>query len=305
MTENIQRIFNLNTKLLADMDKAVYHFREQQYHRALYYVANSIEEIKYVIEAIINDREYFHLVNTESMLEMLTGIVDAKKNRDFILLADLLELQLINFLISVQELIIGREEILFDEENYKDNINRLIERGIDLPISLKDTINTTQLLESGYRVEFTSCGKMTLAAENAGEKFYFHTNSRIQNEAYLLARSWYRKDLKKYTIFGLGMGYHISELSALAPEAEIEIYEPDVNVVILACAFAGLSSLLQNEKIKLIYDPEFVQLQKNITEFTQEESFFLHYPSYKNIRSMQGKELLESTFSWCKEINEY
>lgn len=303
MTESVRDIFGYNIKLLGDMDKAVYYFREQQYDKALSLVANSIDQIKSVIEAIITDRDYFNLVDTKSLLEMLTGILTAKKNKDFILMADLLELQLINFLIGVQELIISKEEIIFNEDNYKDNINLLVERGTGITDEFKEPMNTVKLLENGYRVEFTSCGQMTLAAENDGAKFYFHTNSRIQSEAFLLARKWYQPDKKRYVVFGFGMGYHIYELLELAKKAEIEIYEADRYVLQLACAFSEVKELLLNERIKFYFDPELKLLKNRMNHISEEEALFIHYPSYKNIRSKEVKEILNNELNWTKEID--
>lgn len=304
MTQNIRNIFEHNIKLLGEMDKAVYYFREQQCDKALNYMADSIDEVRLIIEAIITDREYFNLVNTESMLEMLTGILEAKKRGDFTLLADLLELQLINFLLGVQELIISKEEIIFNEESYKENIGLLLERGEGFSNQLLEPINTTKLLESGYRVEFTSCGLMTLAAEKDGAKFYFHTNCKIHSEAFALAKHWYQKEKKNYIIYGFGMGYHIKELRALAPEAIIEVYEADANVLQLACAFTDMKSLMSSRNIKLVYDPELVLLQKKIATMEEQEAFYVHYPSYKNIRDSKGKGILEAGIPWAKTIED-
>lgn len=305
LTRNIRSIFEQNIQLLGALDKAVHYFREQRYDKALSLVANSVGQVKLVIEAIISDREYFNLVDTESMLVMLTGILDAKKNRDFILLADLLELQLVNFLIGVQELIISKEEILFDEDHYKENISLLLERGTGFLERLPEPIDTEKLLESGYRVEFTSCGEMTLAAENGGSKFYFHTNSRIREEAFLLASHWHQEDKTRYILYGFGLGYHVKELQAAAEEAEIEVYEADGNVLQLACAFTDVKELLLNKSIKLIYDPEFALLKERIADLKPEEVFLVHYPSYRNIRSSEGKATLDEAFSWIKAIEEY
>lgn len=302
LTENIRKIFDLNIELLRDMDRAVYYFRGQEYEKALALVANSVDSIKYTIEAIIQDREYFNLVNTESMLEMLSGILNAKKNNDFVLLADLLELQLINFLLGVQELIISKEVTIFDVNKYKNNIRLLLERGIGITEDFNEPVNTAALLQSGYRVEFTSCGLMTLAAENEGAKFYFHTNNRIQTEAFLLASKWYQEHIATYLIYGLGMGYHIKELCDLAPQAQIVIFETDRNVIQLACAFSELQKLLLNHRVKLIYDPELKQLQEWLPDCSAKEAFLVHYPSYKNIRKKELKKLLEQAIPWCKTI---
>ena len=302
MTQNIRSIFEHNIRLLGEMDKAIYYFREQQCDKALSLIADSIDEVNYIIEAIIKDRDYFNLVNTESIFEMLTGILEAKKNKDFILLADLLELQLMNFLLSVQELIIGKEEILFNEENYKENISLLIEKLEGDTEIFHEPINPAKLLENGYRIEFTSSGRMTLAAENEGTKFYFHTNNKIQTEAFLLAGNWYQPEANRYVIFGLGMGYHIKELLAFAPESEVEIYEADANVIQLACAFSDINSLLVNNKVRLIYDPDFKLLEERLTRLVEKEVFRVHYPSYKNIRIHSGKAIVEVGLPWLKSV---
>lgn len=305
MTINVRDIFEHNIKLLGDMDKAVYYFREQEYEKALSMVADNIDQIRSVIEKIVSDKEYFNLVTTESVLEMLTGILEAKKNMDFILLADLLELQLINFLLSVQELIISKEEILFDEDHYRENISFLLEQGSGIPKELMDQIDTDELLESGYRIEFTSCGLMTLAAENEGKTFYFHTNNKIKEEAFLLAKNWYGEDKNRYVIYGFGLGYHVYELQALAEKAEIEVYESDPHVIQLACAFTDVKDLIDRNRVKIIFDPELVLLKMRIATLSKEETFYIHYPSYKNIRSREGREILSSVQPWSKVIEAY
>jgi len=304
VTDNIRQIFEHNIELLGDTDKAVSYFREQQYDKALTIVANSIDQIKLVIEAIVKDQEYFNLVATESLLEMLTGILNAKKNKDFILLADLLELQLINFLIGVQELIISKEEILFDEEKYKANLNLLIKHGVGFDDAFKHPINTEELLEQGYRVEFTSCGLMTLAAQNDGAKFYFHTNSLIQSEAFILAKNWAQQMKKKYILYGFGMGYHVTELLNIMNTAEIEVYESDRNVLQLACAFADVRKLLENGRVKIIFDPSLQGLKQRIATINDDEDLLIHYPSYKNIRDNESKALLNARLSWAEAIDE-
>ncbi len=303
LTQNVRNIFEHNIVLLGKMDKVVHYLREQQCDKALSLVADSIDEINYIIEAIISDREYFHLVNTESIFEMLTGILEAKKNMDFVLLADLLELQLMNFLLSVQELIIGKEEILFDEERYQENITYLINKAEGNTEQLKQPMNPAQLLENGYRIEFTSSGRMTLVAENEGSKFYFHTNNKVQSEAFCLAGSWLQKEADCYVLYGLGMGYQILELLALAPEQRFEIYEADANVIRLACAFTDLKPLLTETRVRLIYDPDFELLSTRVSELKINEAFRVHYPSFKNIRSQKGKAIVEKGLPWLKLLS--
>lgn len=303
LTENTRSIFDKNTKLLGDFDKAIYYFREQQYEKALVIVANSIDLVKVVLEDIIKEQDYFDLVTTQALMEMLSGILEAKKNKDFVLLADLLELQLVNFLIGVQELILSKEEILFDEENYKENIRLLLEHGIGFPETLAEPVDTEGLLEKGYRIEFTSCGLMTLAAENNGVSFYFHSNHKVREEAFLLAKSWYEPEKQRYLIYGFGLGYHVQELLELAESAELEVYEADLSVMQLACAFVDVKKLVSQSRMKLFYDPEFQRLKKRIGHMTKDEKLVVHYPSYQNIRRQEHKLILNEIASVLQIID--
>jgi hypothetical protein len=303
LTENTRSIFDRNINLLGDLDKAIYFFREQQYEKALRIVAESIDMVKLSLEAIIKEQDYFDLVTTQALMEMLSGILEAKKNKDFILLADLLELQLVNFLIGVQELIIDKEEILFDEENYNDNIRLLLVHGIGFPETLSEPVDTEGLMKKGYRIEFTSCGQMTLAAENDGVSFYFHSNHKVREEAFLLAKSWVESNRQRYILYGFGLGYHIRELQELAGEAEIEIYEADLNVMQLACAFGEVKELLKQKRITVIYDPEFKLLKDRANQLSTEEKLVVHYPSYLNTGLDEGKKLLKEMVPMLKALD--
>lgn len=300
MTDNIKKVFDQNIVLLEQVDKAIYYFREQQLDLALGIIADSMSIIKDSIEAIITDREYFNLVSTDSVLEMLSSILEAYKKENYILLADLFEMQMVSFLCRIQELIISKEEINFEEEQYLGNLKALKDNGIGLDDLPFHTMDPQSLLKEGYRVEFTSCGLMTLAAENNNAQFYFHTNGRIQSESFILAKHWYKKEIKQYNLYGLGFAYHIKELLALSKQAEIIIYEADPNVILLACAFTKIKDIFETGRVKLIYDPKYMKLKEIIKNMSHEEVFYVHYPSFQNIRDDEGKRITKSFVSWSK-----
>jgi hypothetical protein len=231
-------------------------------------------------------------------MEMLSGILEAYRMEDYILLADLLEFQLLSFIIGVQELIISKEELTFDEESYNENLKVLKSSSIGLEGLLDQSIDPQTFLKEGYRVEFSSCGLMTLAAKNGDTSFYFHTNGRISAESFMLARFWYNKKVKRYIIYGLGFGYHINELLTLSKKEEIIIYEEDLNVILLASAFAKLKDIFETGRVKLIYDPKLKELKDRINSLQKEEAICVHYPSYQNIRNKKGRELLRNHVSW-------
>lgn len=111
MLNNINTIFQENITLIAKLDKAIYYFRKQQHDIALGIIMDSMDQIKHSIEAIIVDKDYFNLVSTDSVIEMLSAVLESLKKEDYILLADLLEMQMVSFLCGVQELIISKEDV--------------------------------------------------------------------------------------------------------------------------------------------------------------------------------------------------
>ena len=300
MTDNIMDIFNKNIMLLEKTDKTICYFREQRHDIALVSIANSMELIRHSIEAIISNKEYFNLVSTDSVMDMLSRILEAYKMGDYILLADLLELQLVSFIIGVQEFIIDNEEISFEEDSYQENLRLLKDNSLGLEKLALEPIDPQTFLKEGYRVEFSSCGLMTLAARNGEDSFYFHSNGRISYEAFMLARSWYNKKVKRYIIYGLGFGYHIKELLSLTDSAEIIIYEEDLNVILLASAFTNLQDLFETGRVKLVYDPEFQELKNTINNIHKYGELYVHYPSFLNIRSKEGRKLLINHVSWAR-----
>lgn len=136
-----------------------------------------------------------------------------------------------------------------------------------------------ELLRKGYRVEYTSCGLMTVAVGTGNGSRYLHSNHKVLREAYLLARAWKEDGKETYFIKGFGMGYHIRELARLVPDAKIEVYERDAEVLKLACAFAPVGELLENERISVVYDPSGRIWEVQTAELSETEKACIHMPS--------------------------
>ena len=286
MTVEIKNLFQTNVELLEILDKAVIYFREQNYPAALEYMPEVSEKMRHVIDGIIYNKEYFELVSTDSLMEMLEGIVEASRNVDYVLLADLLELQLSTLICNVQELIIQKEEYgFFSTSMYQEQCAAMAERlkttsdGALVEALFEEALDPEQLMEQGYRVEVTSCGLMTIAVKADRGTVYLHTNHKVAQEAFLLARSWVKEGARTYYVKGFGMGYHVLELAKQAPEAKIVVHESNGQILKLACAFSPLRKLFENENIAVSYDPEGELWNKRVQAANEMEEFCLHMPT--------------------------
>lgn len=322
MRDNIRAIFEQNTELIRRTEIALQYYREQQYDKALGLTAQAIDQLRDISEAIFSDREYFAAVSDASVAEMLNGLLQTKKKKDYVLLADLFEMQLLTFLYSIQELILNKEDYMeYDDAAYakrtalmKDKLAESIRsceanpdtaKRVSLNVNaLLDTaLDPEQLLREGYRVEFTSSGRMTVAIrDREGRDLYLHSNGNVSKEAFLLAKRWTQKPADTYIIYGLGMGYHIEEMLHLSPDSEIEIYEADMNILKLSCAFSKIENLLQDVGVRLIYDPDGTLIQKRLKERTRNEAVCVHYPSLRNVKEEELREVLSGYIPWVKLI---
>lgn len=285
MTVEIKRLFQSNVELLEMVDKAIVYFREQDYLKALEYMPEVSEKMRYVIDGIIGDKEYFELVSTDSLMEMLEGIVEASRSEDYVLLADLLELQLCTLLCNVQELIMKKEDYaFFSETMYREQCEAMIEKlragGTKEPERLFEApLDPEELLNRGYRVEVTSCGLMTVAVATDRGSVYLHSNHKVGLEAFLVARTFVKQDAVTYLVKGLGMGYHVAELAKQKPDANIAVYESDGQIIKLACAFSPLKNLLENEQISICYDEDGAAWNNRVENLQEGETVCLHMPS--------------------------
>lgn len=285
MTAEIKNLFRSNVELLDIVDKAILYFREQDYPGALELMPEVSEKMRHVIDGILGDKEYFELVSTDSLLEMLEGIVDASRAEDYVLLADLLELQLSTLLCNVQEMIMKKEDYaFFSEAMYREQCAAMAEKlkagGTVCPEALFEApLNPEELLEQGYRVEVTSCGLMTVAVGTDRGSVYLHSNHKVGVEAFLVARSFARQEADTYLVKGFGLGYHVAELAKQKPDAKIAVYESNGQIIKLACAFSPLKKLLENENISICYDEDGVAWHERVENLKESEAVCLHMPS--------------------------
>lgn len=295
----IKKIFTLNSQILNYSDKTITYIRIQNYYRALRFSSKAIEIIIDVIENIINNSSYFNeestIVDINHINQMLSGVLEAQDNFDYIMLADLYELQLIPFILCLQDVIMNKEPLEYDTEQYKTNLKLIQNKDYKLYELLKKQ-SIDDVMDKGYSLEYTSCGLPTLAMYDNEKKYYLHSNGQIQREAGVLARDWFSDEKSEYIIYGLGLGYHIMELLDLNDTIEVKVFESDLNIVNLALAFSDMEKILNSDRVQIIYDPNFIYLSKETQNISKDTCYVIHYPSIRSIKDNIIKTQLEDYF---------
>lgn len=265
--QELQALIRKNGELLRIIQQTVGYFRRQEYLYAMRRVTDIIDMLSQLLPEYAKWQEYFNqqevLIDLSIMGGMMEEILKAGQGGDHIWLADLLELSLRPFIVSLQEYYGGRQVAP--------------ETGL-----------------SGYRLEYTSCGMYTLATEGEKSWMYLHTNGDVWREAEMLADSWFEKGIFRYVVYGLGLGYHIQALLDIDETVTVTVLEPDANMIALEREY-GVSVAWGN-RVEIRHDPKFAHLVKVADQLSSEERFVVHYPSMQRIESEFYRKQLEDYF---------
>lgn len=291
-------IFEKNIVILDQSDQAIYYYRIQNYDKALRLTGNVLSLIESLINELLNQQEYFKtcvldVTNLDNVLCILNPILEAQEKQDYVLLADLLEGQLVPFIEQVQMFIVGNERITIDTEKYNKQVNLMVQQNPKLE---GDIPTVDEVLEQGYQIEYTLSGAYTLSVNQGPLSFYMHSNNHTLKEAKDLAESWYTEEKITYIIYGLGLGYHVHKLAEIDDDIQIEVYESSADIFAMNCAFGNVDVFCKNPNINITYDPDCNKLFKRIGDIDDETEVVVHAPSLKLIREVSSREKLENYF---------
>ncbi len=300
MNKSIKDIFKKNITLLRLSDRITYYFRIMNYDAALTLASTALYQINQLLGPLLSSANYFNdkeeVISNPLINDLLNQLLNAQTKRDYILLADLYEIRMKPFLLRLQDIIMSKEEYIFDEIEYQSMLNEIKAVNQELYGRLTDLESPIRLLQQGYVIEYTPSGMMTLGVKHPESHYYLHSSCNVYQEALTLALSWYSEQKTEYIVFGLGLGYHIEALIELNNYANIEVYESDLNMFQMSLTFANLSFITKKPNVKLIYDPNLSKLMDRLKNIDDNTEFVIHHPSLRNIRNKDIMNKMDQYF---------
>jgi hypothetical protein len=291
----MKKIYNNNKFIITTIKSSVLGFRRQNFDFGLRQFTNIVQLLSENISEIIKDKSLNDEILTadiEMIISILNDITSVQNNRDYILLADLLELQLLPLVISWQEFIQAKEDIIAYEDQYEQNL--LYVENYDK--NLADMIRSNPEIEAGYEVEPTTNGSVTIKVTRDNQEFYLISNHDPQNAAQIFADTYYTPQISHYVIYGMELLNHAFALLVYKDAEYVEVYESDLNIIKLACRY-GYLSFLSTGRLRIIYDPDYTQFVKVSQENTENKVIAIHHPSIRNIRNSKIRERFEHLFT--------
>lgn len=304
-----KQLFTTNRGILGSITMTVAFIRKQDYDSGIRGFKNILVYLQTAASILITEDEKLRkdgiTVDNQYLMQLLSDIMKAQEEKDYILLADLLELTLLPFFVLLQDMIRQvRGETLYDDY-FGINIEALAGQNLVLAdmikktyINLKRKAGTREYTASNgvvYSVEDTQFGNPTLKVMRNGKSYYLHSNSDPVSEGERLADTCHSGDAERINVCGAGLLYHafsIANKSLLA--YPVHIYEPDCNVLAIALTTWNITENLQNNYIYLHLDESMQEFTKAISN--QSWGFLIHYPSLRNIGNVEVKNSMEKFF---------
>ena len=276
---------NTLREIIISSEETVKYFRIQNF----YFGNQSLKDIiTSTSELVTKFSNYISEGYMNEIINSLNTLLTAQENNDYILIADMLEIQHIPLLKQLMLESLSSNEIVPDF--FVKNINFLNDKSLAEKI-----VKNYKRLDSigNYSVEITNLGVYTLKYQNDNNSFYFHSNTNPIDEGNMLAQYHSKSDIYSYNIFGFGLGYHVNAFLNLDQRYTVTVFENNLDILTIAFAYCDLSLILANPRFHL----KFGDISIFTADLSSNNSIaVIHYPSLKLFNDGPVKEAINNYF---------
>lgn len=219
-----------------------------------------------------------------SVTQTLQDLLTTQQNNDTVLLADLLEIQLLPFIDALlQEAVLSASEPTTPD---------YLEANLQL-LSNQTLANQIRqhTLSSLYTIELTNLGLYTVKY-NGTPALYYHSNVNPVAEANAFASYYGKSDTFSYTLFGFGLGYHAQALLRHDRRYTVTVVETNLDILKIAFTCMDFSTLLTNKRFSL----EYCTLASMKDILNRTSTLLIHYPSFQQLSPSPLKDALNHYF---------
>lgn len=235
--------------------------------------------------------------DTEEWILILESIFEAQQNGDYILLADILECDLLPFLQKLQ-LDLQANRISAKDSVWRKNLDCIQKINKKLYQQIMTFCGTKLLNQTKVKYETVLAvnGQATCKAFIDGKEFYLHSMVNPMTEAELLVDNIPANSEDEYCIWGLGMGYHIKALLDKNEKNHVKVFEHQMQILCMALQYLNWQEYLMTGRLEIIYEAEITKAVQSFCEKQSGATVFMYYPSVRCIEDIRVRETLEEFF---------
>lgn len=175
---------------------------------------------------------------------------------------------------------------------YEKNMMYLQEHDKSLYLKLLEQSSNLSMAT----IEYATDGNSTILLHDELGDYYLHGRKSPFIEEINAMRNYIDKTTQKYNVLGLGLGYHIIQLSLLSDATVIDVYESSLEMIYCMIRFQAIWNLEQfsANKVRIHYDPLFADFSKAMRN--SNETIVIHYPSLRHIQNEKVKREFQNYF---------
>lgn len=235
-------------------------------------------------------------IDRAEWMAMLTAIMEAQKNKDGILIADILEGDLLPYLQKLQ--ILWQQEKEIQLPNYLEANIRSIRKTNE---ALYQSISREKAMQVNgtepiYESFLAISGLPAASASVGGERFCLCSTVNPEWEGKLLAESIPVSASKEYWVFGVGMGYHVDALLKSDHANKVTLLLHETETLSMALCQFDWHEVIESGRLSFLYDAGERSLLENLKKKNEDAVFFIHYPTLRCVMDGKVRELLEDYF---------
>ena len=293
MEMDLSIICSKTVKILNLSVETVWYFRQQYFFRGSQKLNELIGLIQEIIQYIVD------LAGEETLANMgLAMLMDAQEKNDEILIADIIEGQVVPCL---EELIQQMEQQIPIErfDFLQHNLQVLKKAG---ETELVQRVETADGYENcTYTPEYTASGQITICLSENGKNYYVSGNNNPYRDAIHFVQGNMEQERYQYILFGAGMFYEAEVLLNHRPDAEVVVVEEDPYLLQMAMKYRDISELLGDERFSM----ECCSFEDYIRKVDLEKfGLLFRKPSMKHIQTDTSRMVMERFFLKCMTIKE-
>ena len=287
-------IFENNKQSLLMINEIVDNYRKQNFFVGSSKLSTLLKNINSVVEVIFSREDCRDL--TGELEQILPALLQAQGNQDYILQADILEGDLLPLLqklqIKMQE--DGTPQV---SDFFENNMLILEEKNERLYKILQNVRNDN----AKYVIASAINGQQTVQARNGNRCFFMHSTINPEWEAQVLAAGL--PAAKNYVVFGMGLGYHVTELLKKYPESKVTVLESEKYLLWQVFRYMDWTTYFKENRIEIIYESDMSRLIGHLKNMKDYE-LFVHYPTVQAVENPSIRALLEDFFVTTSSMRE-
>lgn len=300
-----KNLFEINRQCIQLSNEIVDDYREQHFFIGTNKFTKLLRNLDTIAGFIFSKPDYKELADELQLI--LSALLDAQDNCDYVLQADIIEGDLLPLLQKLQ-IAFQERDLVQVPDFFEQNINSLKEYDFGL-YKLLNNENLIEgknsLLSDKLTLSLAINGQPTAQAFVNGQSFYLHSSVNPEREARLLADSL--KQAEDYIVFGMELGYHVLELLNRHQSASVCVFESNIYMLHMAFTYIDWTTYIANGRIRVVYNDDPKQLVSELSrQFAEMKNaeLLVHYPAIKMIEDAQTRQLLEDFFVTTSSMRE-